>query len=56
MTKRPIIKKRKKKFKWNGRIYIKSSREMGYQLDLKNNPTGFIIIIRGKNDNYKIVA
>ena len=28
---------------------------MGYQLGLKNNPINFIAIIRGKNDNYKIV-
>jgi hypothetical protein len=29
---------------------------MGYQLNLKSNPIGFIAVVKGKNDNYNMVA
>ena len=29
---------------------------MGYQLDSKSNPTGFIVVIGGENNNYGMTA
>jgi len=29
---------------------------MGYQSGLKNNPISFIAVVRGKNNNYRVMA